>query len=96
MVWHKKWHASSQNLQVGDIVVVADSDSYKGDYHLGRIVEVHPGEDKRVRRVSLAYKNYKVGEKTYEYKGCKDTVVSRSVHRLALLVPMELMHNSEN
>ena len=96
MVWHKKWHASSQNLQVGDVVVVADSDSYKGDYHLGRIVEVHPGEDKRVRRVSLAYKNYKVGEKTYEYKGCKDTVVSRSVHCLALLVQMELMHNSEN
>jgi hypothetical protein len=37
----------------------------------------------------VKYKNYKVGERDHEYTGREEVVVSRSVHRLALLVPVE-------
>ncbi len=88
LVHQQKWHTACRNVQIGDVVVVGDS-TYKGDYHLARVVEANPGEDGLVRRVSLAYKNYRVGEKVYEYKGCKDTIVTRSVRRLSLVVPVE-------
>jgi hypothetical protein len=88
LVHQQKWHTSCRNLQIGDVVVVGDN-TFKGDYRLARVVEATPGEDGLVRRVSLAYKNYRVGEKIHEYKGCKDTVITRGVRRLSLVVPVE-------
>lgn len=88
LVHQQKWHTTCRNLQIGDVVVVGDN-TFKGDYHLARVVEASPGEDGLVRRVSLAYKNYRVGEKIYEYGGCKDTIVTRGVHRLSLVVPVD-------
>ena len=69
-------------------MVVGDS-TFRGDYRLARVIEATPGEDGKVRKVTLAYKNYKVGEKVNVYKGCKDTVVTRGVRRLSLVVPVE-------
>ena len=48
-----------------------------------------PSSDGHVRRVRIAYKNYRVGEQLREYKGTRDTEVERAVQRLALLVPVE-------
>ena len=47
-----------------------------------------PDRDGVVRRVMLRYKNHKVGSHFVEYSSPPDTVISRSVHRLALLVPV--------
>ena len=84
-----KWHQPQRNLQVGDIVLVCDSNALRSHYHLAQVREVYPDEKGIVRKVSLRYKNYKVGEKVYAYAGAKDVTVTRSVHRLALLVPVE-------
>ena len=47
--------------------------------------------------VQLAYKNYKVGEKVFEFKGAHDTYIERSVQRLALLTPAnQLPYSSDN
>ena len=43
----------------------------------------------RVRQALVKYKNYKVGERDHEYTGCEELAVSRSVHRLARVVPVE-------
>jgi hypothetical protein len=67
---------------------MADSNSLRGQYKLGVVKEVFPGEDGVVRKVSIAYKSFKVGEKVHQYSGCREVVVVRSVQRLALLVPM--------
>ena len=72
------------------MVAVADSNSLRGCYHLARVVEVCPGGDGLVRRVMICYKNFKAGDTLYEYTGGKDVTVSRSVQRLALLVPADL------
>jgi len=89
LVWQRKWHTSCRNLVPGDIVNIADSNTLKGDFRIGRVVEVFPSADLRVRKVTVAYKNFRVGEKLYEYHGAPDTVVTRSVQRLSLVVPME-------
>lgn len=85
LMYQQKWHKPQQNLQVGDIVVVIDSNQLKNQYKIARVHEVYPSDDGRVRKVALAYKNFKVGSKLVEYHGCKDTIIMRSVHRLALL-----------
>ena len=71
------------------LVLIADKSPIKGDYRLGMINEVVAGNDGKVRRALVKYKNYKVGERDREYTGREEVVVSRSVHRLALLVPVE-------
>ena len=53
------------------------------------ISKVFVGNDGKVRRALIKYKNYKVGERDHEYTRCEEVVLSRSVHRLALVVPVE-------
>ena len=89
LVVHRKWNTAYRNLRPGDIVIVADRNTLRGEYRLAEVREVFPGADGKVRKVTLRYKTYKVGEKPQKYSGAKDTTVSRSVHCLALLVPVD-------
>ena len=62
----------------------------RGEYRLGLVEEVFPGRDGKVRRVSVMYKNFRVGDKIQAYKGHDEAViVHRSTQRLALLVPVD-------
>jgi hypothetical protein len=89
LVYQRKWKQRSRNLQAGDIVAVADTNPLRGQYKIARVVEVFPGVDGIVRKVTIAYKNFRVGERMHEYTGSKDVVVVRSVQRLALLIPID-------
>ena len=53
----KKWTSSNREFTVGDVVIVMNKDTARGNWPLGRIVEVHPGIDGHVRVVKV-----KVGE----------------------------------
>lgn len=75
-------------MRPGDIVVVCDQNMLKNNSYLAVVKETFPGRDGRVRRVALAYKNFRVGERVHQYSGTKDTVIYCSVQRLALLVPV--------
>ena len=76
-------------MRNGDVVLIADKSSLKGDYRLGIVQEVRPSKHGKVRSALVKYKNYKVGERNHEYTAGEEVVVSCSVHRLALLVPVE-------
>ena len=90
MALQSKWHRKeSRNLQVGDIVVVADSNTLRGRYFLARVCEIFPSSDGQVRKVALEYKSFKVGKVTSEYKVSRVVRIVRSVRRLALLVPVD-------
>jgi Mor family transcriptional regulator len=89
LVLQRKWKTMRRNLQPGDIVALADSNALRGQYRIAVVREVYPGVDGVVRKVAVAYKNFKVGEKVYEYSGSKDVVITRSIQRLALLVPVD-------
>ena len=65
---------------------MADKNTLRGEYRLALVRDVFPGEDGRVRRVIVHYKSYHTGKSVHEYR---DTVVSRAVQRLSLLVPVD-------
>ena len=51
LVWDQKWHTSTRNLEVGDVVVISESNSLKGEYRLARVTEVFPSSDGLVQNV---------------------------------------------
>jgi hypothetical protein len=85
----RKWHVNTRNLRPGDVVIVADKNVMRGNYRLGMIQEVFLDEDRKVRRVLVKYKNVHIGKDRSCYGISEAVTVSRSVQRLALLVPVE-------
>ena len=63
---------------------------------LGTVVRAFPGEDGRVRKVQVQYKNPKVGEAVNEYHGRGFVTVERAVNKLIVLVPNEKSENIKN
>ena len=96
LVLHKKWHTSCRNLQPGDVVVVSDSNSLRGEYRLGVVREVFPGDDGKVRKVSLAYKNPGGCNVRHGRVGDGFVTVMRSVKKLALLVQVDKSYHSNS
>ena len=89
LITQSKWHTERRNLQVGDVVLVLKDSVLRGEYRLARVKQVYPDSSGTVRKVTIAYKNYKVGEKLVEYSGAKDQECSRPAQRLALIVPVD-------
>ncbi|XP_075161569.1 uncharacterized protein LOC142234342 [Haematobia irritans] len=55
--WFKpKWLSEKQNAQIGDLVLIADERCGPAQWLLGRIQDIHPGNDGRVRVVSVLTK----------------------------------------
>ena len=48
-----KWKKDQRNLQVDDLVILVDDGLPRGQWSLGRVVELHPSEDGRVRAVKV-------------------------------------------
>ena len=74
LVTRKKWKVERRNVRVDDIVVVQDSNAVRGKWITGRIVNVFPGKDGRVR-------NVKVKTATTYYE--------RPITKIAVLYPAE-------
>ena len=97
LVIQRKWNVSTRNLCPGDVVVVADKNVLRGEYRLGIVKEGFPGTDGKVRRVLVTYKNFRVGDIGQTYYGVSEAVtVSRSVQRLALIVPVDYSENEDD
>ena len=45
----KKWNQGCQDIQTGEVVLVISPDTARGNWPLGRVVEVYSGQDGRVR-----------------------------------------------
>ncbi|CAB4042915.1 Hypothetical predicted protein, partial [Paramuricea clavata] len=91
-----KWNTTNRNLRPGDVVIIADRNTLRGDYRLGIVQEVFPSQDGKVRRVNVMYKNFQIGEKVQKYKGHNEAViVSRSAQRLSLLIAVDMDQDQE-
>ena len=86
MVVRKKWHVVKRNVCPKDIVLVKDSNAVKGIWKIAEVISVDVGRDGLVRTVTLRYKICQPG---ISYKGSKDKMMERSVHRLVILIPVE-------
>ena len=77
------------NLRPGDVVIVADKNTLRGNYCLALVKDMFPGKDGKVRKVTVQYKTYRTGERVHKYRDARDIVFSRAVQCLALLVPVD-------
>ena len=48
-----KWRHSSENVKIGDLVLVNDGNSAPMHWSMGRVIKVHPGDDGMTRVVTL-------------------------------------------
>ena len=53
LVPRKKWHVEKRNVQVNDVVTMADSNAIRGKWTIGRVLQVYPGPDGRVCNVRI-------------------------------------------
>ena len=74
LVPRKKWNAEKRTVRVDDIVIMEDSNSVRGNWTIGRIINVYPGKDGRVR-------NVKIKMSTSEYK--------RLIKKIVIIYPAE-------
>ena len=55
-----KWRTEKRDTRIGDVVLIVSTDTPRGKWPLGRIVDVYPGADGRVRAVDV-----KIADKVY-------------------------------
>ena len=48
-----KWQKEQKDIQVNDVVLVVAPDTPRGQWPLGRVLEVFPGKDKHVRAAKV-------------------------------------------
>lgn len=53
LVPRKKWRVERRNLQVGDVVTVADENAVRGKWTMGKIVDMFLGSYGRIRNVKV-------------------------------------------
>ena len=84
-----KWHTSKRNVKVGDIVLIQDTTLGKSKWKIGRISNVYPGSDDKVRNVDVEYKNLGEDRCASAYFGKGYTTIKRPVQRLIVLLPVD-------
>ena len=78
LVIEPKWHTEKRNAQIGDVVMIQDSNVVRGEWRMGVIIKILESKDGRVRNVEVKYKN-----------GGTDIKVKRPIQRLIVIVPAE-------
>ena len=88
-VIRRKWHETGRDLRIGDVVLIHDKSEIKGKYLMGLVDSVCIGKDQRVRSCIVSYMLPRSKDSAGQYSGGKRVVISRSVQRLSLLLPVE-------
>ena len=89
-----KWHTMARNVAVGDVVWLADQNTLRGQFRLGRVVEVHPDSKGVVRDVKVKT-CHSIPASTSRSRSdqqaatCPTTILHRDVRRLVVLLPVE-------
>ena len=79
MLIQPKWHTEQRNCRKGDVVLVQDLNSVRGQWKMALVEEAIISMDGKVRRVLLSYKSPDNTRITVE----------RPVQKLIILVPNE-------
>ena len=86
LIIRKKWHTQKRNLQVGDVVIIQDSNTVRGEWKLGLVATVFPDEHGIVRNVEVKYKHLQEGR---NYDGQPFVSVKRAVQKLVVILPVD-------
>ena len=87
LIVRQKWHESSRNVRVGDVVLICDNSKIKSKYKMGVIETVFESKDGYVRSVVV---KYVLVQKSSTGDGKVTTIrVKRSIQRLVMILPVE-------
>ncbi|XP_068221896.1 uncharacterized protein [Palaemon carinicauda] len=86
LIVRQKWHVNVRSVMKGDIVLVNDQNALRGEWKLAQVVEGMQGRDGKTRDMILGYKINKFGKR---YLGEPDKLMTRSMHRLVVILPVE-------
>ena len=87
LVPYKKWKHEHRSLQQGDILLVLyDKKVGKGEYRLGRVLQVHPDSHNVVRTVTVGMRG-KDRARPYIPKALDEHTLG--VQRVAVICPIE-------
>ena len=78
----QKWHVERRNVQVGDVVLLKDSNVIRGNWRLGCVTKTFPDSDMLVRKIHVRCKVMSNDEKTTD-KMCE---IERAVHSVIVIV----------
>ena len=53
LVTRKAWHTERQNVEVDDIVVMAENNAICSKWTIGRVIKVYPGTEGQVHNVKV-------------------------------------------
>lgn len=74
LVPRRKWNCERRNVRVDDVVLLSDQNAIRGKWTLGKVIQVYPGTDGKVRTVKV---------KT------KDTEYNRPISKIVVIYPAE-------
>lgn len=86
LIVRQKWHVDRRNVCPDDIVLLQDTDGFRGHWRLAQVKSVKQSRDGKVRDVVVRYKIKRPG---ITYKGQDDVCVNRSIHKLVVILPVE-------
>lgn len=89
LVPKKIWHTQNRDIEIGDIVLVQDSNVIRGQWTLAQVCNKHVSADGKVRNVDVRYKVHPSTEPASVYAGSKDKIMKRAVQRLVVILPVE-------
>ena len=83
----QKWHSSKRNIQVGDVCILQDSNTMRGEWRLVVVTNTYPDESGHVRNVEVKAKPRQDG--SLPYVPTAASLMKRHVSNLILLVPVD-------
>ena len=92
----QKWHTAHRNLKVGDVVLIQDSNLIRSQWKLGKVSKTFEGQDGKVRKDQVQYKNPKPGEPVLQYSGRGYVTIERPVNKLVCYPMMNTTHLHNN
>ena len=88
LIVRQKWHHQRRNLAVGDICLLKDSNSLRGDWRICRVVQTMPDSKGTVRNVRVNVASRYDGGLSYNFQ--KPYTLSRHVSNLIVIVPIDI------
>ena len=85
-----KWKSASPNFKIGELVLIKDESLAPQKWKVGRIVEVHPGKDGKVRVAKVRATTVKIvprvkGMGPFEEFKVQESILDRPIHKLVKL-----------
>ena len=91
LIVRQKWHTAKRNIAVGDVCLIKDSNTLRGEWRMGRVTTCYADAHNRVRNVELLVKPQQSG--SAQYTPTAPIYLKRHAGSIIVIVPVEGYEN---